>query len=163
MLKDMGNGVFLRDKCFAGQEVSFLGFYIGTLNHSPAYIRKDLFDKYGKYDESLKIVSDWKWYLQAIILGEERPVYTDIDVTLFEMNGISETNKELDKAERKRVLKELINPSILVDYELWSFPIQQMKRLKRHPWAYKLVWFLERFLFKVEKCQRKHTKESVFQ
>lgn len=163
MLKDMGHGVFLRDKCFAGQEVSFLGFYIGTLNHSPAFIRKDLFDKYGNYDESLKIVSDWKWYLQAIVFGEERPVYTDMDVTLFDMNGISETNKALDKAERKRVLNELIAPSILVDYELWSFPIQQMKRLKRHPWAYKLVWFLERFLFKVEKYQRKHTKESVFQ
>ena len=105
MLKDMPDGWILRDKCFAGEDISFLGFYTGTLNHSPAYIKKDLFDKYGLYDESLIIVSDWKWYLQAIILGEEKPVYTDIDVTLFDMHGISETNKDLDKAERKQVLE----------------------------------------------------------
>ena len=163
MLKAMPNSKVLRDRCFAGQEISFLGFYTGTLNHSPAYIRKDLFDKYGLYDESLKIVSDWKWYLQAIIFGGEKPIYTDIDVTLFDMHGISETNKALDKEERKKVLDELINPAILSDYNQWSFPIRQMKRLKRHPWAYKLVWFLERCLFKWEKRQMKHSSETQYQ
>lgn len=156
MLKDMPGGKILRDKCFAGREISFLGFYTGTLNHSPAYICKDLFEKYGLYDESLKIVSDWKWYLQAIILGEEKPVYTDIDVTIFDMHGISETNKVLDKAERKQVLSELIPPTILADYDQWAFPVDQMKRLKRHHWAYKLVWFLERCLFKTEKWKNQN-------
>ena len=151
MLKDMPGGYYLKDRCFAGQDITFLGFYSGTLNHSPAYIRRDLFDKYGYYDEDLKIVADWKWYLQAIILGEERPVYTDIDVTVFDMNGISETNKALDKAEREKVLEELINPTILADYDQWAKSIDQMKRIKRHPWAYKLVWFVERCLFKLEK------------
>lgn len=158
MLKDMPNGKILRDKCFAGGEISFLGFYTGTLNHSPVLIRKDIFEKYGLYDENLRIVSDWKWYLQAIILGEEKPVYADIDVTLFDMNGISETNKTLDKAERKQVLEQLIPHTILVDYDHWAFPIDQMKRLKRHPWAYKLVWFIERCLFKVEK--RRNIKQN---
>lgn len=163
MLKDMPDGKVLKDRDFAGQEITFLGFYEGTLNHSPAYIRRDLFNKYGLYDENLRIVSDWKWYLQAIVLGEERPVYADIDVTLFDMHGISESNKDLDKTERKTVLNELIHPSILADYERWSFPIQQMKRLQRHPWAYKFVWFLERGLFKIEKCQRKKKQESIYQ
>lgn len=162
MLKDMPDRTILRDKCFAGEDISFLGFYTGTLNHSPAYIKKDLFDKYGLYDESLKIVSDWKWYLQAIILGEEKPVYTDIDATLFDMHGISETNKDLDKAERTQVLEQLIPHTILADYDKWAFSIDQMKRLKRHPWAYKMVWFLERCLFKAEKQQRKRTGESQY-
>ena len=157
MLKDMPYGI-LRDRCFAGQDITFLGFYNGTLNHSPAYIRKTLFDKYGFYDESLKIVSDWKWYLLAIVLGEEKPVYTYLDVTLFDMNGISETNKELDVTERKHVLSDLIPAAFLADYERWSFPIDQMKRLQRHPWAYKMVWFLERVLFKMEKRKIKKTR-----
>ncbi len=163
MLKDMPDGRVMRDKCFAGQEISFLGFYTGTLNHSPAYIRKDLFEKYGFYDENLRIVSDWKWYLQAIILGEEKPVYTDIDVTLFDMHGISETNKELDKVERKKVLEELIPQTILSDYDSWAFHIEQMKRLKRYPLAYKLVWFIERCLFKLEKKRTKAKRESIYQ
>lgn len=162
MLKDMPGGRVLRDRCFAGQNISFLGFYTGTLNHSPAYIKRSLFDKYGMYDETLKIVSDWKWYLQAIILGEERPVYADIDVTLFDLNGISETNKELDRAEREQVLNAMIPATILADYNQWAFPIEQIKRLKRHPWAYKIVWFLERCLFKLEKWNIKRKNESAY-
>ena len=162
MLKEMPDGRILRDKCFAGESISFLGFYSGSLNHSPAYIRKDLFDKYGLYDESLRIVSDWKWFLQAIILGEEKPVYTDIDVTFFDMCGISETNKELNNSERKKVLVELIPQAILDDYNHWSFPIEQMKRLKRHPWAYKFVWFIERCLFKSEKHHQKRIQEREY-
>lgn len=160
MLKEMPNGKILRDRCFAGQVITFQGFYTGTLNHSPAYIEKKLFEKYGLYDESLRIVSDWKWYLQAIILGKEVPVYTDLDVTLFDMNGISETNKDLDKVERARVLNDLIPSTILADYSQWAFPIEQMKRLKRHPWAFRLVWFLERCLFKTEKWLGKIKKDS---
>jgi glycosyltransferase involved in cell wall biosynthesis len=154
MLKNLPNGMILKDKCFAGQDITFLGFYTGTLNHSPAYIRHSLFDKYGLYDETLKIVSDWEWYLQAIVFGGEKPVYTDLDVTLFDMNGISETNKELDKQERAAVLSRLIPSTILSDYDTWASSVDQIKRLKRHPWAYKFVWFLERCLFKLEKVKR---------
>ena len=159
MLKDMPDGSLLKDRSFAGQDITFLGFFTGTLNHSSAYIRRDLFSKYDLYDENLRIVSDWKWYMQAIILGEEKPVYTDIDVTLFDMTGISETNKDLDKEERRRVLTELMPETILRDYDEWAFTIGQVKRLKRHPWAYKMVWFLERCLFKWEKWKRHRTKE----
>ena len=155
MLKDMPNGRIVRDNSFAGEDTTLLSFYTGTLNHSPAYIKKILFDKYGLYDESLKIVSDWKWYLQAIILGEEKPVYADIDVTLFDMHGISETtgSKELIKAEREKVLKGLFPGTILKDYAVYSNDIYVMRRLHRHPWAYKIVWFIERCLFKIEKSK----------
>lgn len=155
MVKCFPNGHKRVDKCFAGQEITLLGMFVGTLNHDPAYIRHDLFEKYGYYDESLKIVSDWKWYTQAIVIGGEKPQYVDIDVTLFDMTGISETNKELDKAERKQVLTQLFPKAVLADYERYAFPIDQIKRLQRHPWAYKLVWFLERCLFKWEKFRSK--------
>ena len=155
MLKDFPDGHVHRDKGFAGEDITLLGMYIGTLNHSPAYIRRSLFDKYGPYDESLKISSDWKWYLQAIVFGEEKPVYADIDVTLFDMTGISETNAGLTKAERAQVLKELVPSNVLADYDAWVPSIRMMKRIKRHPWAFKLVWFLERVLFKLEKRKDK--------
>ena len=151
------------DRCFAGQEITMLGMYTGTLNHDSAYIRRHLFEKYGYYDENLKIVSDWKWYLQAIILGGEKPQYVDMDVTLFDMTGISETNKELDKAERKQVLEQMFPNAVLADYERFAFPIGQIKRLQRHPWAYKMVWLLERCLFKMEKTKMKQSKTSKYE
>jgi len=155
MLKDFPGGNVKRDKGFAGADITLLGMYIGTLNHSPAYIRRSLFDQYGLYDESLKIDSDWKWYLQAIVFGDEKPVYVDIDVTLFDMTGISETNTALTKAERKQVLQELVRPTVLADYDEWTGDIRKMRRLRNHPWAYKLVGFLERCLFQWEKFKSK--------
>ena len=112
MVKCFPDGRHLVDKCFAGQEITMLGMYSGTLNHDPVYIRHDLFEKYGYYDESLKIVSDWKWYLQAIIFGGEKPKYVDMDVTLFDMTGISENggqNRDLIDREKRTVLEQLIN------------------------------------------------------
>lgn len=154
MVKEMPDGKRKRDVGFAGEEITLLSLFIGTLNHSPAYIRRELFEKYGPYDDNLMIASDWKWYLKAIVLGEEKPVYTDIDVTLFDMTGISETNKELARQERMKVLEECIPATILDDYKRWTPAIRQMRRIERYPWAKKLVWFLERCLFKWEK--RKH-------
>ena len=162
MLKDMPGGKAMRDRCFAGREITFLGFYTGSLNHSSAYIRRSLFNRYGMYDEDFKIVSDWKWFLQAIILGGEKPVYVDMDVTLFDMNGISEKNKALDKAERRRVLNELIPSTILADYDRWALSMNRMRRLERHPWANRIVTLLERVLFKMEKRRNRKRGEYEF-
>ena len=154
MVKCFPDGKQFVDHGFAGQEITMLGMFTGTLNHDPTYIRRDLFEKYGCYDEGLKIVSDWKWFLQAIVLGDEKPQYVDLNVTLFDMTGISETNKELDKTERKQVLEQLFPKGVLADYERYAFPMEQMQRLQRQPWAYKMVWFLERCLFKLEKRKK---------
>ena len=136
-------------------EYSLRQFYSSTLNHDCAYIRRDLFEEYGLYDENLKIVSDWKWYLQAIGLGRVKPEYVDIDVTIFDDGGISETNLALRNAERRKVLEELLPPAVLWDYDTHAFEMEQMKRLRR--WhLYGLVWFIERVCFKLEKwfCKR---------
>ncbi len=151
MIKEMPDGKLRQDVGFEGKDITLLDFFIGTLNHSSAYIRRDLFEKYGLYDDTLKIDSDWKWYLKAIVLGDEKPVYTDIDVTLFDMTGISETNKELAQKERMQVLEECIPATILDDYKRWTPAIRQMRRIERYPWAKKLVWLLDRCLFKWEK------------
>lgn len=134
-------------------EYSLRQFYSSTLNHDCAYIRRDLFEEYGLYDENLKIVSDWKWYLQAIGLGRVKPEYVDIDVTIFDDGGISETNLALRNAERRKVLEELLPPAVLWDYDTHAFEMEQMKRLRR--WhLYGLVYFIERVCFKFEKWFR---------
>lgn len=131
-------------------EYSLRQFYSSTLNHDCAYIRRDLFEKYGYYDENLKIVSDWKWYLQAIGLGNVVPKYFDIDVTIFDAGGISETNLALRNAERRKVLEEVLPLAILWDYDHHAFDAVQMDRLRKHH-LYWLVYFIERCMFMLEK------------
>ena len=131
-------------------EYSLRQYFVSTMNHDCCYFRRDLFETYGLYDENLKIVSDWKWFLQAIGLGDVKPVYVDIDVTIFDASGISETNLALRDQERRQVLKELLPPAILADYDAHAFEIEQMNRLRRRH-LYGFVYFIERVLFKLEK------------
>ena len=148
MIKVNGLGQIVGKSGFT--EYSLRQFYSSTLNHDCAYIHKDLFEEYGLYDENLKIVSDWKWYLQAIGLGRVKPEYVDIDVTIFDDGGISETNLELRNRERRQVLEELLPPAVLWDYDQHAFEVEQVNRLRR--WKlYPLVYFMERVLFKFEK------------
>lgn len=157
MLKSYdGKTIINKDTCGgASATESFLYFYRGTLNHDCAYIRRDLFDKYGLYNEDMKICSDWEWYVKAVALGGEKAVYTNIDVTVFDMNGVSEShgkNSKLIKKERREYLEQILPTSVLHDYDEYAFPIEQYKRLKRnHLWG--LVYFVERVLFKLEKCK----------
>ena len=138
----------IRDSGFAGRMPTMLDFYIGTLNHSTTYIRKSLFDRYGLYDESLKIVADWKWFLNVIALNNIVPVYKDIDVSVFDMKGISSVNSDLDKEERRQVLSELLPSSVLADYDCWASSIDQIKRINRYGLIRKGFWLVDRLLFK---------------
>lgn len=149
MIKEWPNGKRICDKCEAGH-LSMLSFYHGTLNHDSAYIRRDLFEKFGLYDENLKIVSDWKWYLQTIPLGGVTPVYVNIDVTIFDMTGVSESNTAFWNVERRPILEELVPPMILADYDKYGEVMRMIDRLRKHH-LYGLVWFIERVLFKLEK------------
>lgn len=125
-------------------------YYSSTMNHDCCWMSLPLFEKYGLYDENLKIASDWKWFLQAIGLGDVKPVYVDIDVTLFDLGGISEKNLKLRYEERRNVLEEVLPPAVLADYDKHAFHMEQMNRLKRHH-LYGVVYFMERVLFKLEK------------
>ena len=155
MIKEYPDGRRVKDTCGGGEYTpeSFLYFYRGTLNHDCAYIRRDLFEKYGLYNEQMKICSDWEWYVRAIVLGGEKTSYTDIDVTVFDMMGISESggkNRTLIQQERRDYLESILPAAVLRDYDKYAFPIEQYQRLKKYRlWG--LAHFIERVLFKLEK------------
>ena len=161
-IKEWPNGRRYVDRCQSKDYTpeSFYYFYRGTLNHDCAYIRRDLFEEYGLYNEEMKICSDWEWYVRAIVLGGEKTVYTNIDVTIFDMTGISESdgkNRELIQKERREYLESILPAAVLYDYDMLSLPIEQYRRLKRfHLWG--IVYFVERVLFKFEKWMNKAHK-----
>ena len=149
MIKQWPDGRTHCDRCGNGK-LTMLSFYHGTLNHNPACIRRNLFEKFGYYDENLKIVSDWEWYLKAIPLGGVQPVYVNLDVTIFDMTGVSESNTAYWKVERRPVLEREVPPMILADYDRYADDMRMMDRINRHH-LHGVVRFMERVLFKLEK------------
>ena len=162
MIKEYPDGKRVEDRCFGDRGVRKLSdqirktewtlydFIKGTINHDPTYIRRDIYEKYGLYDDSLKIVSDWKWFVQAVVFGGEKVYYIPMDVTIFDMTGISETNLAAREVERRNELEKMFPMAVLRDYDAYHFPINQIQRLKRHH-LWPLVYFMERILFKLEK------------
>lgn len=140
----------IRDEKPRPMDVSMLTFYTGTVPQDAAFLKRELFEKYGYFDDKLKICADWKLYLNMIALGGVLPMYVNIDVVLFDMSGISNANNELRLAERRAYLDEVLPESVCKDYDAYALPIEQYKRLKKyHFWP--IVYFMERVLFKFEK------------
>lgn len=153
MIKTVKNKPLI-DRGFISRQPTLLDFYTGTLNHSPSFIKKSLFDQFGLYDENLKIVSDWKWFLEVIILNDIKIDYLDLNITNFDMFGISNTNKVLEISERKNVFESILPQAIIKDYADNVFLIEQIRRIKRYKIIYILFYFVERVLFKLEKRKK---------
>ena len=157
MLKIWPDGKTYRDHQLR-EDYSLFDFYHGTLNPDGTYIRRSLFGQFGPFNESLKICSDWEWMLKAVALGGTKPVHTDIDALYFDMTGVSEggaRSRQTIRNERRQVLHQSLPAAVLDDYDRYGSDILIMRRLHRHPWAFKLVRLIERCLFKIEKIHSK--------
>lgn len=151
MIRDTPGRKYTPDRSLGQHDWTMYDFIRGTINHDPTYIRRDIYEKYGLYREDLPITADWRWFVEAVALGGEKPVDVPIDVTLFDVTGISETQLERREKERDDELRRILPMSVYKDYRKYHFPIDQINRLQRHPIAYKLFYLLERTLFKFEK------------
>lgn len=97
-------------------ELTLYHLYYGAIPHQGSFIRTDLLRKY-PYDESLKISSDWKFFIQALIVGNCSIRYVNEFVAKYDMNGISTANSELMRMEKDNVLATLFPPRVLADYQ----------------------------------------------
>ena len=77
-------------------------FYNSCISHQSSFIKRDLFDKYGLYNENYRIVSDWeKWIVFAI--NNCKFQHLDLFVAIFDTNGISSQTSPTLIAERTSV------------------------------------------------------------
>lgn len=112
------------------KRLTLYDLFNGTINHSCSFIKRELFQKYGLYDESLKIVSDWKFFLLTVGLNNVKVEHIDIIVSEFDMTGISNQNEKLLLYEREKVINQLLPDSIRVDYLFFNdlnYKYEEMK------------------------------------
>lgn len=147
------NGKPVKWKAPRTDRITFMTLYNGAINHSPSYIKRDLFYKYGFYDETLKIVSDWKFFLITIGLNNEKIVLKNITVTIFDLSGISSLNLELRAKERRKVLEEYVPKSLLQDYDDFSKLYQKTVVINKYRFFSYCIDLIYRVLNKLEKIK----------
>ena len=98
--------------------ITMKDFYVGgPIPHQACFIKHELFDHL-RYDESFKIVSDWKFFMQLIVFKGCSYKIIKYIISDFEEGGISSDRYACDK-ERELVFKQLLPKAILLDY--WNF------------------------------------------
>ncbi|MCR4556457.1 MAG: glycosyltransferase [Saccharofermentans sp.] len=91
-------------------------FYDNTLNHQASFISRKLFAN-SLYDEKYKIVSDWKFFIEKLVIQNCSFASMPVKVGLFEEGGISESQRVLNAKERNEVLTELFPPRVIEAFE----------------------------------------------
>ena len=133
--------------------------YKDTLNHQGTFIRRHLLEKF-PYDEQLKVVSDWKFWLDAIYKENCKVEVIDQIIALQDMTGISSGaifsySVEYQKKERSSVLSLFFPPLLQQTHNNYS-RLQRNpyviygKKLKQRPKVlYAIGWRLLRLLSKI--------------
>ena len=135
----------------AGKEkLTFLDVYVSLIKHQSTLIRRKLFDKYGCYNEALKIVADWEFFIKTVGLGGVTYRYLNIDIACFDNNGISNNSEQLTVNERKSVIEACIPEMMQADYA-YLYKNANYEIVTN----YSITRFLLRILVKVSKILRK--------
>ena len=108
-------------------------FYYGTLPHPGTFIKRVMFDRFGLYDETWKICSDWKFFVEAILIGQATLTKIPVTISVFEGGGISDKMVEQCNMERMQLLEKIFPPLVQKDYRL----LESLLELKR-------VWLFDK-------------------
>lgn len=124
--------------------LTWIDFYRDGLPHQATFIKRSLFDQFGLYDEKLKAVSDWKFFVNAFVYHKATSEFIPKKIAVYAEGGISDV---MGGEERKRIAKDLF-PHAMVE----TIPvIEAYDRIQRHNLTSKLYSFADKLAKKMER------------
>jgi len=108
--------------------ITFGTLYNVGLAHQATFIRRNLFDKFGFYDESFKYNADIEFWNRCIILGEVSTEKLNVVVSDYNLEGISSTQNRSDeyKKEINRIFQNSLFQKFTPDYDAWNIERKEM-------------------------------------
>lgn len=124
--------------------------YISTVRHQASFIKKDLFEKYGLYDETYKIVADYeKWFV--FLENNSKFEYLPYIISSQDMHGLSQNPKTRNVAFKER--EEVINR---------KFTVIELKKLEDKYKSHNMNYSLSEKLFSIKNNYNKTYKVFTF-
>lgn len=121
-------------------EISLYNLFLRGIPHQGTIIRRTL-QLANPYDEKYRINSDFKFFLQTIVLQNCSVQYLPLTISNYDHSGISSTNGELQMQERREIVEELIPRRILMNYDpvwLHYYEVNRVSWLLQHPLWYRI-------------------------
>ena len=95
--------------------LSLYHFFKKSICHQSTFIKRELFKKFGYYNEQLQIAADWEFNIIAIVINNCQTKHINITVVYFDARGLSNTNEEISLKERELILNKLFPKRIIAD------------------------------------------------
>lgn len=86
--------------------LSFSFLFNASLAHPATFIKKDLFERFGLYDTTFRIVADWAFFTKVIAKENVATKHIEQIISDFDTEGISSKNENMSQImeERERFL-----------------------------------------------------------
>jgi glycosyltransferase involved in cell wall biosynthesis len=121
------NGFFIIEP----DNLSLYHFFKKSICHQATFIKRELFVKYGNYDEMFKIASDWEFNIKAIILNNCRTKHINIPVVYFNAQGLSNASEGISLKEREVILNQFFPKRVIADLYKLELLENELLMIKR--------------------------------
>jgi len=136
------DGKKFQNKGYGRSEITMSDIMQGKFLHQASFCRRDLFERYGYFDDSYAIVADKKFFINCLGFHDATFKYIDINVANFDVNGISSATEgpgyEKHEEEYKRMIDEMLPKRIKAYIE----DSAELEKLKKHTCLWKIVKFI---------------------
>ena len=143
----------IKKKIYLQKADIYSAIYRMPFCHQTMLCKKELFNKYGLFDESYKISADYDFILK-IILGAERGIEIDKQLVLFRLGGESYKNIKTNIENVKNILFKFYNRKIIT--------LEECKNLFLQKYNFKL--FVKVIFFDIldnKQIKNKYIKKSL--
>jgi len=140
-IEERAKGIY-RNRGYGKSDIDLFDVMKGHFLHQSSFCRRDLFERYGYFDESYKMSADTKFFM--ICLGQKDATfkYVDIDVANYDMSGISAERKgpwaKCHQEELERIRREVFSR------RMFDFMLENDKKVRLYNdlHAHKWIWNL---------------------
>ena len=142
-------GKTAHNRGYGRSEITMRDVMEGDFLHQASFCRRDLFVRYGYFDESYAIVADKKFFMTCLGFHDVTFKYVDIDVANFDTTGISSATSgewsKIHEEENERLRNELFSSRLRASLELQGDDAF-LTKLNKHKWILNITKFLLRLV-----------------
>lgn len=143
------NGEVLLGRGVGKSDITFIDVMRGIFLHQASFCKRELFDKYGYFDESYRINGDTVFYAKCLGFGDATFRYVNQNIAYFDMSGISADPegkyRKLRKEEDERYAQ-------MFTKRMWDLFYKEEKKIKlydklhAHKWSWYITMVIARLL-----------------
>lgn len=130
------------ERGYGKSDITFIDVMKNHFLHQASFCRRDLFERYGYFDESYHINGDTVFYAKCLGFGDASFRYVDINIAYFDTTGISADPNGQWVALRKEEDERYVQ---MFSKRMWDLFYKEEKKIKlydklhAHRWSWTLT------------------------